>query len=250
VRDIESGKVRATRVVWCRLTKAIGSLAERAHQMSRLHVFADEAGNFDFSRKRDASKHFIVATISSSDCSFGSGLLDLHREMGWLRKPVRGHFHATTDQQTVRDEVFDFIRQQDFEIQATIMEKSKAQPQTRVSASTFYQYGWHYHFRHGLARKVRKSDEVMLTVASIGTKKKQADFTEAVRRVVRQYDDRPKLVVAAWPASCDPCLQLADYCTWAIQRRWERGDSRSYELIKDRITYEYDLWERGTRHHY
>jgi hypothetical protein len=90
----------------------------------------------------------------------------------------------------------------------------------------------------------------MITVASMGTKKKKADFSEAVQKVVRQYDDRPRLVLANWPAHCDPCLQFADYCTWAIQRKWERGDSRSYDLIKDRLTYEFDLWKHGSVHQY
>lgn len=52
------------------------------------------------------------------------------------------------------------------------------------------------------------------------------------------------------PASADPCLQVADYCAWAIQRKWERDDPRSYDLISDRITYEYDLWSHGNTHHY
>ena len=54
------------------------------------------------------------------------------------------------------------------------------------------------------------------------------------------------------PSHADPCLQVADYCAWAIQRRWESGkqDIRSYDLIKDRITYEYDLFEKGTDHYY
>jgi hypothetical protein len=30
----------------------------------------------------------------------------------------------------------------------------------------------------------------------------------------------------------------------------ERGDTRSYDMIKDRVTYEYDVWEKGTDHHY
>jgi hypothetical protein len=45
-------------------------------------------------------------------------------------------------------------------------------------------------------------------------------------------------------------LQVADYCAWAIMRKWERGDTRSYDMIKDRVTYEYDVWEKGTDHHY
>ncbi len=56
--------------------------------------------------------------------------------------------------------------------------------------------------------------------------------------------------VAFWPAESDPCLQVADYCVGAIQRKWERGDHRSYDLIKDKIETEFDAWAVGTRHYY
>lgn len=52
------------------------------------------------------------------------------------------------------------------------------------------------------------------------------------------------------PSACDPCLQAVDYCAWAIQRKWEKSDTRSYDLIKDRIKYEYNLWGNGTKHYY
>jgi hypothetical protein len=32
--------------------------------------------------------------------------------------------------------------------------------------------------------------------------------------------------------------------------KWEREDTRSYDLIKDRVTREYDLWKRGATHYY
>lgn len=56
--------------------------------------------------------------------------------------------------------------------------------------------------------------------------------------------------VAFWPAETDPCLQVADYCTWALQRKWERGDERSYELIRAKIRSEYDVWKTGTTYYY
>ena len=56
--------------------------------------------------------------------------------------------------------------------------------------------------------------------------------------------------VAFWPSNSDPCLQIADYCTWAIQRKWEKNDSRSYDLIKDKIVSEYDIFRFGSTYYY
>lgn len=39
----------------------------------------------------------------------------------------------------------------------------------------------------------------------------------------------------------EPCLVVADYCTWAIQRRWERNDGRSHALIATKISSEVEV---------
>lgn len=218
--------------------------------MPRRFIFADEAGCFTFNRGHNVSRYFIVCTVTMPSCEVAANLLDLRREMAWGKLPVKDHFHATEDKQAVRDAVFSMLADHKFRVQATIMEKSKAQPQVRESAQRFYQYGWLYHFRHSLARYIKPDDELLIVAASVATKKRQRAFTDAVNDVVQQHLPRKQWATAFWPCANDPCLQVADYCTWAIQRKWERGDLRSYDLIKGRITYEYDLWQRGTRHYY
>jgi hypothetical protein len=218
--------------------------------MSRLHVFADEAGNFDFRRGPNISKHFIVCTVVLPSCDAANDLLALRRELGWQQAPVRDYFHAAKEVQSVRDAVFDLIRQHDFTVQATIMEKCKAYPRIRPTEARFYQHGWYNHFKWGMPRVLAGSTEVHVTAASVGTKKKQMTFTDAIRDVLKQTEGKRKVRFNVWPCGTDPCLQLADYCTWAIQRKWELGDERSYGLIEDRITYEFPLFRRGTKEYY
>jgi hypothetical protein len=45
-------------------------------------------------------------------------------------------------------------------------------------------------------------------------------------------------------------LQVADYCSWAVSRKWERGVHAEYDLIAAKIRSEFDLWARGTVHYY
>lgn len=217
--------------------------------MARLYIFADEAGDFEFSRRQNVSRYFILCTVTMHSCHLAEELLSLRRQLAWDGFALGEYFHATTDKQPARDKVFDLITNHDFSVQATIMEKSKAQAQVRISRPRFYKYGWYYHFRHGTQPLIKTIPELLVTTASIGTKKERASFARAVNEVMCQT------VVMDWktdfcPASADPCLQVADYCAWAIQRKWERKDLRSYELISDRVTYEFDLWSHGDTHHY
>lgn len=163
---------------------------------------------------------------------------------------MRDYFHACEDKQEIRDAVFDLLSGLTFTVQATVMEKSKAQPQTRVSEERFYQYGWLYHLKHSHKKFLAPTDSLQVTAATIGTKAKRILFEDGVRDVCRQIIPLSRCKTAFWPSHTDPCLQIADYCTWAIQRKWERGDARSYALIDQKIDYEYDLWSHGVTHYF
>ncbi len=139
--------------------------------MSRLHVFADEAGCLTFEKKTNVSRYFILCTILMRDCSVGNALLDLRRRLAWDGAALGEYFHASTDKQQVRDAVFATICEHDFSIQATIMEKSKAQPHIRAEKPRFYQFGWFYHFKFGVSRRIPSNVEALVTAAAIGTRK-------------------------------------------------------------------------------
>jgi len=219
--------------------------------MTRAYIFSDEAGCFVFKRNNRASRYFIVCTVALSDCKLGTALQELRRDMIWRKMPVKNDmFHCTEDKQIIRDEVFALLSSHDFRIDATILEKSKAQPQTRGANDRFYQYAWYSHLKTIGPAILRDHDEAMISAAAIGTKKGQAVYTSAVNDVMQQTIRGKKWVTTFPPSKAEPCLQIADYCAWAIQRKWERGDTRSYDLIEDKVRREYDLFERGSHHYY
>jgi hypothetical protein len=218
--------------------------------MAQNFVFADEAGCFTFSRGHNISTYFIICTVTMSELSVGATLAELRRELVWEKLPVGDYFHATSDAQAVRDRVYAAIVRHDFKVQATICEKAKANPDLTTNKARFYKYPWYYTFKHGIAPFIKEGDDVLLTAASIGTKKEKLVFTKELEDVLAQTVKVGRWAIDFRPSQCDPCQQVADYCAWAIQRKWERGDARSYDQIKHLITREYDLWSRGTTLYY
>jgi hypothetical protein len=210
------------------------------------YIFADEAGCFTFEKKPNVSKYFILCTVSMGSVEVGHALEDLRRNLIWDNVELGDYFHATEDKQSVRNAVFEEILKHRFKVQATILEKAKAQPHIRSSRAKFYKYPWFYHFKHGICRHVDPSSRLLVTAASIGNRKEKLSFSNAIDDVMSQTIRGNKWAVDFRPAATDCCLQVADYCAWAIQRKWETGDDRSYKLIADRIVYEYDLWKHGT----
>jgi hypothetical protein len=218
--------------------------------MARKYLFADESGNFDFSRGQGASKYFILATMTTGDCRVGDDLLKLRRELAWQGKGLETQFHAAEDEQVIRDEVFRILAGGGFRIDATILEKSKAQPSIRPDNARFYKMAWYLHLKYLAPRIARESDELMVVGASVGTKKKRQIFHLAVQDVVWQVTPTLNYKVACWNGPTEPCLQAVDYCCWAIQRKWEKDDLRSYVLIQNVIASEFAPFRNGPTHYY
>lgn len=220
--------------------------------MPNKFIFADEAGCFTFTREPNVSKYFTLCTVVMDNCDVGTDLFQLRRRLAWEGYELGDYFHATTDKQPVRDEVFKVITQHKFSIQATVMEKTKAEPQVREKPR-LYKTGYFFLFKFGVSKLLDAKSETLVTTASIGTRRERTAFEAAVDDVMNQTHRSSQWKTDFMPCHADPCLQVADYCAWAIQRKWESKDFRdvrSYDLIKDRITYEYDLWEKGQTHYY
>lgn len=215
-----------------------------------LYLFSDEAGCFTFNKKPNVSRYFILCTVTTTSLEIGEALTRLRHDLLREGLPVGDFFHATTDAQAVRDRVYAELLKHEFKFQVTICEKSKAQPQVAVSKARFYKIPWFYHFKHGIAPHLHLGDRLVVTAASIGTKKEKASYLNALQDVVNQSAEDTPFIVDFRPAMACHLLQVADYCAWATQRLWEMKDDRSHKLIKDRMTYSYELWKHGKKHYY
>ncbi|MGI8483676.1 MAG: hypothetical protein ACR2OU_05385 [Thermomicrobiales bacterium] len=159
-------------------------------------------------------------------------------------------FHATTGKQAVRDRVFDLIAQFDIRVDATIFEKRKTVP-THQKDLPLYELAWYQHASKVIPQICDKSEELLVVAASIKTKKEQIGVAASIRDVINQCGrSETSTTVSHWPANTDPCLQVADYCCWAIQRKWELNDDRSHLLIQHLIRREYDMWKDGRTYYY
>ena len=216
----------------------------------RAYVYGDESGNFDFSDQEGASRYFILTTVVVADHAIEADLMDLRRQLAWSGEPLAGGFHATNDKQRVRDRVFAVMARHDFRVDATILEKRKADPRIRPTPAFFYGFAWYYHLT-GLAPVLASyADEIMVVAASIGTNEMRSDFESAANAIASAIAPTVNMKATMWQAASNPILQVADYCAWAIRRKWERDDIRSYSLIENRIESEFDVFRGGATAYY
>lgn len=222
--------------------------------MSRLHVFGDEAGDLVFkSPGNGISRYFMIGTVTLEDCSVGERFLALRRELAW-EGILLDQLHATSDRQHVRDRAFELIAGTNLRFDATILDKRKAKDELRQDPLYFYKLAWYLHFKYVAEQIADANDELLVVASSLQIKRKRkttkAAVHEAITEVVNQVSPTVTCHCAFSPAASDPCLQVADYLTWAIQRKHESGDTRSYDLVRHLVKSEFEPFKRGTELYY
>ena len=207
----------------------------------RSYIYADESGNFDFSSRQGASRYFILTSVAVTDHAIESDLLELRRELAWEGELLAGGFHATNDKQRVRDRVFDVLGQHDFRVDAAILEKRKLNP-TRRTAIRLYGLAWYFHLTGLVPALASASDELLVVAAAVGENDMRSEFYATVSTIENTCTPSVAMRATVWSAATTPLLQVADYCAWAVQRKWERYDTRAYNLIRDKITSEFEAF--------
>ncbi|HEY5942906.1 MAG TPA: DUF3800 domain-containing protein [Solirubrobacterales bacterium] len=217
-------------------------------------MFGDEAGDLVFKAPGNGvSRYFMIGTITLKDCSIGESFLALRRELAW-EGVLLDQLHATSDRQHVRDRAFSLIAETDLRFDATILDKRKAQDELRQDPLYFYKLAWYLHFKYVAQQIADSNDELLVVASSLQIRRKRrttkAAVHEAITEVVNQVSPTVTCHCAFSPAASDPCLQVADYLTWAIQRKYESDDTRSYEAIKHLVKSEFEPFKRGAKLYY
>lgn len=218
---------------------------------NRPFVFVDEAGNSDFS-KTGTTYYSFTSVIMKRPFNTHGPLDDLRHglmEAGNIKK----RFHASEDEQEVRDAVFGIIGShiKDVVIDAVLVEKCKLEPEYR-ELKYFYPYILGQLVRY-VARRHSwyKTETPIFITDEVPVNKKKKALKDSIKSVLaNMVPSDVGYEVHHHESMSSYGLQIADYCSWAIFRKWESGDTRSYELIQPAIMSEFDIFRLGTKRWY
>lgn len=213
-----------------------------------IHIYLDESGNLDFTQNRGATRYFIITSIAVKDNALENDLRQLHSRLIQSGHFLPQGFHAAEQEQAIRNDVFRVLQANKFRIDATIFDKPKVLPQYTQDKRQFYPFAWLRHLNFVAQQMSRCSDNLIVLSASFGPGQKATKAMES--DILANLSGAAGLQCAFAPAQSHPLLQAADYCSWAIQRKWAGNDSRSYDLIKDKIQSEYDWFKAEEKTYY
>ncbi|MFH1563495.1 MAG: DUF3800 domain-containing protein [Nitrospirota bacterium] len=219
--------------------------------MQYLYIFLDESGNLDFSIK--GTKYFVLTGISKTRP------FEVYKEMAELKYDLIEsgldveYFHASEERQVVRDKVFEIVKKHlgGIRIDSLIIEKRKT-GKALQSEEKFYPEMMGYLLKYVLNRaNLSEIKGVLIFTDSIPIKRKREAIEKSIKKVLKRVLPGTlnyRIFHHASKSNFD--LQIIDYCSWAIYRKWESNDSRSYVYIENAIKSEFDIFKTGFTYYY
>lgn len=215
-------------------------------------IFTDESGHMDFSPK--SSSHAVLTGITITN-----SVDDLMRDYWELRhflyvnpvefesnqgKYMNKRFHASEDPQEVRDLVFKLIDHHKNKILARslIVEKAKVFNHLKmdgwlISRMYFFWLKSVYNRTNWIENKT----SMQIIVDHTKTKRLRSAIESGLKTSIGRHGNGTPYLLHHTPSGCHPFIQLADYISWAVYRKYERGDLRSYGLIEEILDDEWKM---------
>lgn len=216
-----------------------------------LYIFLDEGGNFDFSL--GGTKYFTLTALSKERpfeayrplCELKYNLIELGTEIE--------SFHAAEDRQAVRNSVFDIIHQHlnGTRLDSLIVEKRKTESALQKEDRFYPEMIGHLLPYVIKGYDLSLFDKVLVFTDTIPINRKRNAIEKAIKQTLAlKLPDNVTYEIFHHVSKSNYDLQIVDYCNWAIYRKWESKDERSYQVIRNVIRSEFDIFRTGMRYYY
>lgn len=215
------------------------------------YIFLDEGGDLNFSDS--GSRFFSLSCVSTRRPFILHTVLDtLKYDLIQLGLDTQ-FFHCSQDNRHVRHEVFSILEKNlhRLRIDSLLVEKCKTTPAMR-KPQEFYPRMLGYLLRNVFqSYEPNKIAEVVVITDNIPLNKKRKSIEKAVKvTLVEMLPEDIPLRALHHASKAHYGLQIADYCNWAIFRKWEQGDDRLYRIIQPAMKSEYSISQNDVREYF
>ncbi len=215
------------------------------------YIFLDEAGNLDFSVK--GTPYFVLASVSMHRPFQVYEALDSYRYNCLESGLGSEHFHCANDNKHVRDSVFSIIGDclDAMCIDCLVVEKAKTGPALQDDMR-FYPEMLGYLLKYVIPRELEAGakDIIVITDTLPVNKKRQAIEKGVKRALAKMLPKGMSYRILHHASRSHYGLQVADYCCWAVHRKWQRKEAIWFDRIQPAVRSEFDIFRTGTRYYY
>lgn len=254
---------------------------DKAKTVPVTHRFIDEVGDTAFFGK---GKMPILGKEGVSTC-FGMGIVKIDRplpevraEVAELQKNVEVDgllnvipsvrkrmdnggffFHASKDTPDVRTVFLHYLKDLPCEAEVVMARKIPA-----LFLAKHHERDDEFYadmLSHLVKQRLKKEQRLVLNIAERGssTRAKVLDdaLSKATGRATKKWGEKnlkSSVVFNVQTPLREPLLNIADYLGWAVQRVFEKGETRYYDYLREKIRLVVDLYDTenyaGSRNYY
>lgn len=226
-------------------------MSKQQNRKRVLYIFLDEGGNLDFSGS--GTKYFTLTSLSKERPFEAYKVMnELKYDLIEVETEIE-YFHASEDRQAVRNEVFEIIKTHldQTRLDSLIVEKRKTGPALQAEEK-FYPRMLGYLLKYVVnGYDLTMFEKVIVFTDSIPVQRKKKAIQKAIKIFLASVLPAEVTYSICHHASkSNYDLQIADYCNWAVFRKWEGGDARSYDIIRRVVRSEFDIFQKGMKYYY
>jgi hypothetical protein len=211
-------------------------------------LFFDESGDLSF--HNSSSRYCLFGVLSTFDPTPINRALTDERYRLLAEGTNLQRFHAAEDLQAVRDRGFTALTEAgEFEFDVIVVEKRKTPPDL-CDPARFYPHFGSQLLEAVFERHPDPAEDIILITDTIPLKKHRKAVEKTFRQYVRRHLEERRFAIHHHSSKAHPGLQAVDYCTWAVFRKYQRGDERSYDLIRPFIRTENEVFSGETKLYY
>jgi len=162
-------------------------------------------------------------------------------------------FHAKDDHLEIRSKLFELLLTLDFKFYAVVkdMRAVLRYVESRNRMNTDYRYHpnelYDLTVRMLFKQRLHKHDHYRICFARRGTSDRTKALKDQLEQTRQKFLREQKLqhnptmeIQPAYPWE-QPCLQIADYCLWALQRCYERHEARFLRALWPKVSIIHDV---------
>ena len=208
----------------------------------------DESGDLGFNEQKEkTSKNFIIAFLFSQN----KNILDKIVKKVFnslpqnIKKKHSGTFHCYKEQPKVRLKLLSLLKdKKDISIMIIRLNKGNVWTDLRQEKSILYNYVVNILLNRVFSKKlIPIKDKIVFIQSQRETNKLlNLNFKQYISQQVKK-NHGVELVVEIKRPSEEKALQIVDFVSWGVFRKYEHNDDTYYNIIKDLIRENTSLYE-------
>lgn len=210
------------------------------------YIFMDESGclGFDFTKPKTSQNFIITFLLANNDKILDKVVNKTFRSIApKKRRNHAGTLHCNKEDNKTRTKLFSFLKDKDVSVMVISLNKHKVYTRLQDEKTILYNYITNILLNRLASKKLLPlKDKITLVAFRRETNRFLNENFKHYLETQISNTHNVLLDVIVRPASAVKGLQVVDFLSWAIFRKYEHGDDYFYNMIKNLIIEESSLF--------